>query len=288
MRLFLILLVVCSCSSTIRDIDIQGHRGARGVLPENTIPGFIKAIDLGVNTLELDLGITGDQQILVSHDPYLSYEICADTTGQRVPSDTLFNIYQMTYEEVSKYDCGSVVHPRFEDQKKMKVSKPLLKDVLETVEHYLSENELPRVNYNIELKTRIEYDDVYHPVPGVFSEMVFGEIDKFQLWDRVTIQSFDFRTLKYFHEKYPKVRLALLIENRVPWNMNIDSLGFTPDVYSCNYQLLSRKIIGEIQKAGMLVIPWTVNETKEMTELIEWGVDGIITDYPDRAVAIKR
>lgn len=282
---FLIIIMSASCSSPTK-LDIQGHRGARGLMPENTLPAFLKAVDLGVTTLEMDLSVTGTGELIVSHEPYFSHEFCADTLGARIASDTLFNIYKMSYDDVKKFDCGSLSHPRFPDQEKFPIHKPLFVEVIDQVEEYIANNNLPNVAYNIELKTRLGFDDIYHPAPPEFSDKVYQTLDSHQIWDRITIQSFDFRTLKYFNEAYPKVNLALLIENQLPWKENIDSLGFTPDIYSCDYSLLSRENIEELKKSGMLVIPWTVNDTNDMQQLIDWGVDGLITDYPDRAIAL--
>ncbi len=275
----LVLLSACQASDELT-IDIQGHRGARGLMPENTIPGFLEAVRLGVNTLELDLSVTRDSQLVVSHEPFFSEEICFYESGESN------NIYEMTYDQVAAVDCGSKEHRRFPTQKKMKVSKPLLTEVFKKVEAYLDEEQLPKVRYNIELKTRLETDSIYHPHPFAFSDLVYNEITAFDLWDRVNIQSFDFRTLQYFHEQYREVELALLIENSLTYEENLDSLGFIPEIYSPNYELLSRDLIKELQEKGMKVIPWTANEIEAIQRLVEWGVDGIITDYPDRAIKL--
>ena len=291
-KFFLAFLIMVACSPVEKEkkIDIQGHRGARGLMPENTIEGFVMATELGVTTLELDLAVTKDNQLIVSHEPFFSPEFCRDTLGNRVQESNMlsYNIFQMTYQETQQFDCGSIPHPRFPDQKKFPVTKPLLIDVIDTVESLTAKENFPQKFYNIELKTRLDGDNKFHPTPEVFSDLVHKLITEKNLWDRVNIQSFDFRTLQYFNNKYPDVRLALLIENDLGWKDNIDSLGFTPEIYSCDYQLLSREIVSELQAANMLVIPWTVNDTDEMKKLLDWGVDGIITDYPDRALELTK
>ncbi len=300
-RLILLLLIglAMSCQSpsndtseekkavirTDRKIDIQGHRGARGILPENSIRGFIKALDLGVSTLEMDLCITKDGLVIVSHEPFMSNEICLDSERNMIGEEEAkkLNIYEMTYEEVRQFDCGSLMHVRFPSQGKVKIVKPLLRDVFARTEPYIRLNNLGDVRYNIELKSSEETDGVYHPNPEEFSKMVFEQIDGKVDWNRVTIQSFDFRILRYFKENYPDVELSQLIENSNSWEDNVEELGFNPDVYSCYYELLTPQIITDIQKEGIKVIPWTINELAEMQKLIDWGVDGIITDYPDIA-----
>lgn len=287
-KIFWFCLILFSCNQESKVLDIQGHRGARGLMPENTLPAFITAIDLGVTTLELDLVVTKDHQLLISHEPIVHPDYCGGKGIEKLSADTIINIYQLTYDQVRQFDCGSFPNPRFPEQKKMKAFKPLLKDALDSIERYLIVNNLPKVNYNIELKTTLGGDEVYHPTPTDFSDRVYQELDAFGFWDRITIQSFDFRTLQYFHSTYPTTRLALLIENENEWSQNIDSLGFEPDIYSCYYPLLSREIIEKIKNRGIAVIPWTVNDTNAMQELVGWGVDGIITDYPDRAIALTK
>ncbi|HZY82914.1 MAG TPA: glycerophosphodiester phosphodiesterase [Cyclobacteriaceae bacterium] len=265
--------------------DVQGHRGARGLMPENTIPAFMYAIDAGVTTLEMDLAITKDGQVVVSHEGWVTAAIGLDTLGNPIKEkdEKKHNIYKMNYKDVAKYDVGSKVNERFPDQQKMKVSKPLLKDVIMTVEDYIKGHALYEVDYNIEIKSEPEGDNKFHPKPAEFSDIVFNLIDQYLPWDRVVIQSFDFRVLKYWHEKHPEVRLSALVENLNTIDENLKALGFTPAIYSPEFHLLSKDEIRSCHTKRMRVIPWTVNDPKEMEELKSWGVDGIITDYPDKA-----
>jgi len=265
--------------------DVQGHRGARGVMPENTIPAFLYAIDAGVTTIEMDLAVTKDKQLVVSHEGWMSAAISLDSLGKPIKEkdERKHNIYKMTYKDVAKYDVGSKVNERFPDQKKMKVSKPLLKDVIVSVEDYIKGHSLYEVDYNIEIKTEPSGDGKFHPKPEEFSELVFNLIDQYLPWDRVVIQSFDFRVLKYLHQNHPGIRLAALVDNLKTIDENIKELGFTPSIYSPEYHLLSKEEIRTCHQKKMRVIPWIVNEKKEMEELRSWGVDGLITDYPDMA-----
>ncbi len=281
--LCLLFLLIFSCEKASPVFDLQGHRGARGMYPENSIPGFIYAIDQGVNTLELDLCVTKDHQLVVSHEPVISAEICFDTTENAIP-DSLqmeYNIFKMTYDEVRQFDCGSKGHHRFPNQTKISVNKPLLTDVIDTIAHYLKKKKKQSINYNIEIKSKEKFDSLFHPSPKVFSDLVYHHIDQKLNWENVTIQSFDFRVLQYIHETYPHVRLALLIENDLEIKENIDSLGFTPDIYSCYYVLLSQKSVDKCHQLGMKVVPWTVNDAETMKRLISWELDGLITDYPN-------
>ena len=287
--LFIIILVSCkSGEQETLSFDIQGHRGARGLAPENSLPAFLVATNMGVNTLELDLVVSKDLKLVVSHEPYFSPVFCRDTLGNEMSKDTVINIYQLNYEDIKKFDCGTLRNPNFPNQKRIPVYKPLLNEVIDSVESFSKNRNLGPMFYNIELKTTKETDLTFHPTPQVFSDLVYDLLSEKDILDRVIIQSFDFRSLQYFNEKYPEVRLALLIANDLPWQANIDSLGFTPEIYSCNYQLLSQESIKEIHSNGMKVIPWTVNDFFDMNRIIAWGVDGIITDYPDRALIVNK
>lgn len=305
--MLIVLISLCCMKQTSAQIfipkfDVQGHRGARGLMPENTIPAFLLALDSGVTTLEMDLTITKDKQVVVSHDAFMNADFCLDPDGNEIKSkdEKKFNIYQMDYEQVKRWDCGSKKNSKFPDQQTMKVAKPLLSDVIVAVENYIKNFTKYEVDYNIEIKSAKSGDHVFHPKPEEFSDLVYQLIDQYLPWDRIVIQSFDMRVLKYWHQKYPKVRLALLIENLNESSDNLHDLGFFPDVYSPEFHLLdknevqhlhaltpTRIIQQKLKMQRMRVIPWTVNEEADMTELKEMGVDGIITDYPNHARKLK-
>lgn len=273
----------------IPKFDLQGHRGARGLQPENTIPAFLTALNNGVTTVELDVVITGDGEVLLSHEPYMSAEICLNPEGATFsPEEALrYNIYKMPFAETQQFDCGLKPHPRFPEQKNVAVTKPRLRDAIAAIEDHIKSYTFYEVDYNIELKSTRQGDARYHPSPEEFSERVYQLIDQYLPWERVVIQSFDFRVLKYWHKKYPHVRLAALVENTGSVVANLKSLGFTPSVYSPDYRLLkSKTTVTSIRKKNMRIIPWTVNAPEDMVRLKSWGVDGIITDYPDRALAL--
>lgn len=272
----------------IPKFDLQGHRGARGLKPENTIPAFLAALDAGVTTIELDVVITKDKQVVVSHEPWMAAEICLKPDGAEIPDNEskTINIFKLTYEEVQQYDCGSKGNTRFPEQEKLKASKPLLKEVIAAVEDHIKSYTLYEVDYNIELKSTKSGDGKYHPVPNEFSDLVYNLLNQYLPMERVVIQSFDFRILKYWRAKYPTVRLAALVENTKLVEENVKELGFMPSIYSPSYKLLTEEKVKEIKSMKMRVIPWTVNEPEDMKRLRAWGVDGLITDYPNRAAEI--
>ncbi len=278
--------------SISKEFDVQGHRGARGLYPENSIIGFIEALKLGVTTLEMDLVVSQDRHLIVSHEPYISSEICKWPTHDLVmlKEEDLLNIYQMSLSEIQDFDCGSRGNKKFPKQKRIKTYKPTLEEVITAVEEEIKKNNLPLVKYNIETKTRDEWDNWLTPAPAEFIKLLIETLDKFDIWDRVTIQSFDKRTLRIIHEKRPEVSTALLVEkdNKFTVKQLVQLLGFTPTIYSPEYTRLDKKEMKEIRDLGISVIPWTVNDSLEMVKLIELGVDGIITDYPNILINIKK
>jgi glycerophosphoryl diester phosphodiesterase len=291
-----LLSVIQVQSQYLPKFDLQGHRGARGMKPENTIPSFLAALDSGVTTIELDVVITKDKQVLVSHEPFMSPTICLDSSGNEFKEERKFSIYKLTYEEIKIFDCGSKGHTGFPEQEKSAAHKPLLRDVIVAVENHIKNYTKYEVDYNIEIKSTPDGDKKNHPPIEEFSDLVFGVVDQYLPWQRVVIQSFDFRVLRYWHTKYPKVRLAMLIENVKSVDSNLTELGFKPSTYSPYYKLLKEQQVeylhslsvdgAEKPKTKMRVIPWTINDPDEMIKFKEMGVDGIITDYPNRAAQI--
>lgn len=269
--------------------DVQGHRGARGLKPENTIPAFITALDSGVMTLEMDVVITKDRQVVLSHEPWMSSEICLDTAGNAFTGkdEKRYAIYDMTYAQVARFDCGSKINERFPEQQKMSVAKPLLRDVLIAVEDHIKGVTLYEVDYNIEIKSSPDGDKKLHPTVEEYSDLVYAMLDEYIPMDRVVIQSFDFRVLRYWHKKYPDIRLAALVENVKSIDANLADIGFNPAIYSPYFKLITKERVDALHKRRIRVIPWTVNETSDMLSLKGMGVDGFITDYPDRARRYK-
>lgn len=267
------------------DFDKQGHRGSRGLMPENTWPAMKAALGFGVTTLEMDVVITKDKKVVLSHDPWFAQDITTKPDGSYMGprEERKFNIYWMTYEQVKTFDVGLKPHPRFPRQEKMPAIKPLLSDVIDSVRQYMMTRRRPFPRYNIETKTNPEFDGVFHPKPEEFVDLLMEVINKEGIADFVTIQSFDIRTLQYLHRKYPAIQTALLIgegDKRKP-DEQVKTLGFIPSIYSPAYQLVTDKLVQQCHGQNMKIIPWTVNTKEEIEKLKTMGVDGIITDYPD-------
>jgi glycerophosphoryl diester phosphodiesterase len=267
------------------EFDKQGHRGCRGLMPENTVPAMLMALGMGVTTLEMDVVITKDKKVILSHEPWFEKDITTkpDGTYMGEREERKFNIYWMTYEQTKTFDVGMKPHPRFPNQQKMKVTKPLLADLIDSVRKDMMTRRRPFPYYNIETKTNPEFDGVFHPRPEEFVELLMGVIKEKAIEEYVIIQSFDFRTLQYLHQKYPEIKTAMLIEDfdKRTLDEQVKALGFVPTIYSPGQKLVNAKLIVDCHKKNMKVIPWTVNDKPGIDELKKMGVDGIITDYPN-------
>ncbi len=271
------VLISCHQRQDERLPDVHGHRGARGLYPENSIPGFLYAASIGVDYLELDVVISADGSVIVSHDPVVLPSIC--DTGD---TESEVRIYAIDYDSLMTYDCGSGGNMRFPDQKKMAVYKPKLSSVFEDVARYCDRENLPQPRYNIEPKSTPEGDGLYHPEIDVFANKVMGVVDAAGLRDRIILQSFDVRMLNYVGDHYPDVKLALLVDSGESIEDKLAALIQKPSVISPYFRLLDRDKVMMLQSRNFEVVPWTVNSPEDIAAIRQMGVDGIISDYPDR------
>jgi glycerophosphoryl diester phosphodiesterase len=265
--------------------DKQGHRGCRGLMPENTIPAMVNALGMGVTTLEMDISISKDKKVFLSHEPFFNHEITTKPDGSFIDEkdEKNYNMYLMNYNDIIKYDVGMKPHPRFGQQQKMKVVKPLLADVFATIKQEMMTRRRPYPFFNFETKTQSTTDNIYHPAPAEFVELLIKVIKENGMEDFVIIQSFDFRTLQYLHIHYPTIKTAMLIEDfdKRTFEGQIKDLGFSPTIYSPAFVLVNDLLIKKCHQQNIQVIPWTVNDKTKMAELKALGVDGIISDYPN-------
>lgn len=285
----IVLTIITGCNNSAEDkqvplpqFDTEGHRGARGLMPENTIPAMLKAIDLGVTTLEMDVHITADNQVILSHDAHINPLFTLTADGKDIPQGEAENLsfYKMEYAALRNYDVGSKFYAKFPQQQKLKTQIPLLSNLIDSVQYYLADNDIEQVFYNIETKSQPDGDKIFHPGPETFVKLIMDVVEEKKITPWVIIQSFDPRTLKVVHEKYPKVRTSLLVEDGT-LEENLKKLGFLPSIYSPNAKLVTEELIKQCHSKGLKIIPWTVNSKEEIENLKSLGVDGIISDYPD-------
>lgn len=259
-------------------------------MPENTVTGMLRAVELGVTTLTMNAVISKDKMVVLSQEPYFNQEFSTQPNGKPITlkNQKTFNIYKMDYEEVKKFDVGQKVHNRFPYQQKYPAYKPLLEETILAVEDYIKTNKVPKPEYSIETKTIPNGDNEFHPEPAEFVELIMSVVNKYKLAKRVTIQSIDRRTLQYLHEHYPKVKTSLMVDEKVDFDKNIEDLGFKPTVYSPTSALVGKGLVDRCHEAGVKIIPWTVNTVKDMKALIALGVDGVVTDYPNIYQQVKQ
>jgi glycerophosphoryl diester phosphodiesterase len=282
--IYLIMAIgLLSLPAAAQKFDLQGHQGARGLMPENTTLGMLKALDFGVTTLNMDAVITRDSQVVLSHEPYFNNEISLTPSGKEITlkDEKKYNIFKMDYEQVKRFDVGSKVNRRFPGQQKYKAYKPLLSEVIDSVEAYVKEKKLKKPTYNIETSFIRRGDGEFQPEASVFVELIMKVVEEKKISKRVIIQSLDIRSLQYLHEKYPKIKTSLMIDEKEEFESNIETLGFTPTIYSPYYVLVGKGLVERCHARGVKIIPWTVNTSKEMKYLIGLGVDGLITDFPN-------
>ena len=253
--------------------DVQGHRGCRGLAPENTLPAFEKAIELGVTTLELDVQVTHDGVLVVHHDTRLNPKLCISAEGEKITRRPLSKV---DYREIADLDCGSRRPGRFPDQTLAPGARiPRLEEVLE-----LARDAPYPVWVSIEIKQPI--GGLPLPLDEAVERMV-SQVERFGLEERTIIQSKWGEVLAAVHERSPALERSLVVRIASARRWIEDG---SATIVSRKYQYMSRGEVGNLQQQGIRVVPWTVNKPKEIQKLMMWGVDGIITDYPDRALVL--
>ncbi len=295
------------------NFDVEGHRGARGLKPENSLPAFETALDLGVTTLELDLHFTADQVVIIWHDDEIEKDKCgledvASTSSRGDARDPDSNVKwgeelmfsQLTLEQVKAYRCDrNPDSDRFPAQDSSSTDLAgdnyqivTLEELFEFVQAYSQSEQksdaqrknAKQVHFNIETKRRPNRpkainDGFDGKNPAAFELEILRIVTQFGLEERVIIQSFDHRSLWAIRSVNDSIRLAALTSGGVPNPLEYAELG--ANIWSSNYKDLSPALVNKAHSAGLLVIPWTVNDAEVMQELIEIGVDGIISDRPD-------
>ncbi len=272
-------------------IDVQAHRGGAGHMPENTIEAMKHALDMGVNTLELDLHVSADGQVVVSHDPYFHHRYATRPDGTPVkPEDPKEYIYRMPYSEVAKYDVGSRPNQVWPEQANIKTVKPLAGDLIDFVENYTKEMGYSPVRYNIEIKSVKGVGEGQNwPTYDEFATICCKFLNSKYLDDRLVVQSFDVRALNYIHEKYPELILSYLVDTDIPeFEDYMKLLKFTPQWLSPHYSIVDEELVKTCREKGIKLVPWTVDRPEDIKRMIDLGVDAIISNYPDRVLLQTR
>ena len=261
-----------------------GHRGTRGLMPENTIPAMEKGIEVGANTVELDVHISKDGQVLVYHDESFNPDYTSMPDGSDIPKEQRkkYTFYQMNYPEIRKFIIGRKDYPAFPQQQRMDCYTPLLGEMIDSVEAFARERHLPQVYWLVEIKSKGKTDGYEQPAPEEFVRLLLPVLDARHLGDRLIIQSFDMRPLQVIHRQRPDIKLGFLTDDtKKTFDENIRALGFIPAFYNPNYHLVTTTLVKQCHDKNILIEPWTVETQDIMGQMKSLGVDGIITDYPN-------
>jgi glycerophosphoryl diester phosphodiesterase len=300
-----IALALTLMTATATAFDLQGHRGARGLAPENTLPAFARALSIGVTTLEMDAALTEDGVVVIAHDRRLNPDIARGSDGRWLAGRTPA-IRELTFRELQHYDVGRIkpgsdYSKRFPDQRRAdKIRIPTLDEVFELTRHARND----QVRFNIETKISPEAPEDTAP-PEPFVRALIKVVRDNGMAGRTTIQSFDWRTLAIAQKEAPEIATSYLTSQQQsldniqaghreasPWTAGIRyrDHGSVPKmvkaaggkIWSPNHVDVTEALVKEAKSLGLAVLPWTVNDRTDMERFIEWGVDGLITDYPDR------
>lgn len=280
--------LLTSCMTHNAHPEVHGHRGCRGLLPENTLPAFLQATELGVDYVELDVVISADTQVIVSHEPWMSHLICTKPDGSAIAEaeERSLNLFRMSLAEIQTYGCGELEHPDFPKQDQRKTYKPTLREVVEAVDEHALLSGVVSPSYSIEIKSDPDLYGTHQPPPAEFVRLVLAAIDSLGIEDRCVVQSFDPAVLEVVHAERPDISVALLVENADGWKENLKRLSFEPDIYSPHFDLVDAKDIEKLHDKNVEVVVWTVNEAADIRKVMALGVDGIISDYPDRVLEL--
>lgn len=262
---------------------IQAHRGGAAIYPENTIPAMLHAVDLGVPVLEMDMHISKDSLVIVSHDAYLNPAKALTPEGDTIAAgDKSHTLYSMPYDSIRRYDVGTRFNPAFPHKASIRCEVPLISQLIDTVENHVKEKALAPVSYNIEIKSSREKDGVLTPDYRTFTDLCMKVLLSKNLGDRLLIQSFDTDGLNYLHEKYPDVRLAYLISDEgESLEELMAKINFTPQVFSPESSWVTAERAKQVHAMHMQLIPWTVDTKEEALRLKALHADEIITNRPD-------
>lgn len=262
--------ILCQVAASPR-ILVHGHRGARARRPENTIPAFQYAIEQGVDALEMDMAVTKDNVIVISHDPILEPPVCTGPSAKAV-------IHELTLAEVRQWDCGAVRNPRFATQQTIPGTRiPTLDEVFQLAGR-------GKFDYNIETKSFPDKPG-YTPPPEEFARMVLAEIRKHKLEKRIILQSFDFRTLVAMRKLAPEIRLSALTDSDRRDFAAIAADAGKAEIVSPEFHLVTPAKVEAAHRAGIQVVPWTANTPADWDGLIQAKVDAIISDDPAELIA---
>lgn len=259
---------------------IYGHRGARGLYPENTQVGFRRTLDLPVKGIELDIVVSKDGHLIVSHEPWMNHLFCTDPQGEAITEEAekSHNIYKMSLAEIEYYDCGQRVNPKFPLQETFPACKPTLAEVFSL---FYKESTKP-IDLLLEIKSESNWYTEFQPHPTEYAQIIVDFLKEHSYHGELLLQSFDPMILNEIYRLIQYDNLGLLVENTDAVEQNLSLLDFTPSHYNLYHGSVTQEIFDTLSSKNITLLPWTVNTLEEAERLGNIGIEGIITDYPDR------
>lgn len=258
----------------VHEVEIYGHRGFRGKYPENSLIGFQKAIELGITGIELDVVVNKNKELVISHEHFFQKEFCFDSLGKEIQKEKENIIYKLTQEQISKFDCGSKYHAAFPNQLKIKTTKPLFQDFINTTN-------LQNVILLFEVKSNPKEYGISQPEPKEYCEIILNELKNYPFKTNVRIMSFDNQILEELHKldsTFPLIYLTYLPKSPTYF---LKELSFTPFALGMFYPTINKRKVEKLHKVNVKLFAWTVNSTSYLEKFQKIEVDGVITDFPD-------
>ena len=271
----LIILFSSGFFHTQNTIRVIGHRGCRGIMPENSISGFEKALKGGADGIEWDVVVNGEGKLVISHEPYFHKDFCLDPNGKAIEDEKLYNIYRMTQAEIEAFDCGSKGNIGFPEQQKHSTRKPLLKDAVVKLKSTIRGKLIL-----FEIKSEASEYGISQPHPNAFVDLILKEVATYQ-FPNVVYMSFDKNIIEALHKKAPELKLAYLtyLPSKSA-NAYLKELSFKPFALGMYHKTINQRKLRQLRDKSISVYAWTVNTTDDAHKMMDLGIDAIITDYP--------
>jgi glycerophosphoryl diester phosphodiesterase len=260
---------------------IYGHRGARGLFPENTLEGIKAILKLPIDGIEIDVVVNGDSELIVSHNPFAHNHFSLDEKKHEVDTASNHNFFKMNSSKVKSYDVGTKRHPFFLKQEKFPAKIPFLSEVFEFL------NRSVAVNFVLFLEIKSDQKTVgeYYPEAGEYALIVSKFLAKNRFKGQLIVKSFDpFFLNEFYRLTRDKYRLGYLVDNAYSLSVNLSKLDFVPSYYNPEFSLISENLVLEAHQHNIQIVGWTVNELSDYKRLMKMKIDGIITDYPNRFI----
>lgn len=271
-KLYSVILFSILTSSPIMgqsEYKIFGHRGCRGIYPENTIEGFKKAIAFGVDGIELDVVVNKNQELVISHESYIDTSYCLTN---KIDNESL-NIYKMNISEIQDIDCGSKFVKEFPNQLKVKEKKPTYKEFKKELIDYQGD-------ILFEIKCDNDLVNEYFPNYEKYAKIIFEETRYSRHFDKIHFMSFDYRILNELFKIMPDSKYIYLSSNK-EFEKEMKLLNFEPFGVGIDFNIISQKTIDLVHEKKQIIYGWTINDEENSKSLTSMGLDGVITDYPN-------